>query len=722
MKKNLNFMLLLWWSVVCFTACSTNDINTVGSDASGEFALRNELVEVSVNKAGELVTLKNLSTGHNYASGNYLWRMYYDTHEFREREIKGSEQTPTITCDGNSIVLNYDKLVCRGNTLDMQLKLTITLDGENVRFASEMKNNVAHSIIRELHYPLVHDIKYPADHKLILSYEGGRIYDDPQKIIIKVSSAGYPNSAGYMNPDQYFRQFDMHYGAGMASMNCYMLSGENQGLYVGSHDELIQDTWHLLRVYADESGKHTIPSFGLSKYPHCFAGEKWSNDTNILSPYSGTWHKAADKYGNWVRATWWDRREKPQWIKEMKSWQRIIFKHQYGEYFFKYSDLYGRIQDVGESVGADAVMAFGWWKEGMDNNYPTYSEDDSQGGDKAWREAIAKFKESGQKLVMYYNGRMIDADSEYYKSGKGSKISYKNPSGLEYVDQYRFSNHGTYTKEYQSVSFVMADPRSKEWSNILKQFAMRAYKNGANAVFYDQLGKGLRQILPWDNSREFPVPCTRLIYHNAMLLKGIHEYLDKNCDPEFGLGTEWLADYTSMYTDFIHIVKNTSGKENFSELFRYTFPEIKFSDRRIRDDYNIEPRVNLTLLKGLCNDIEIYRCRDLIDKTPTYQAYLAKVNAIREQYKECIVLGTFRDALGFENSNKEVQAKGFWGENKMVVVATNEFNEEVLTTSISVPGYRFVESSTLGNGKVLAGGKKVKLGKCDVAVLLFEKE
>ena len=84
--------------------------------------------------------------------------------------------------------------------------------------------------------------------------------------------------------------------------------------------------------------------------------------------------------------------------------------------------------------------------------------------------------------------------------------------------------------------------------------------------------------------------------------------------------------------------------------------------------------------------------------------------------------GTFRDVLGFESSNREVQAKGFWGKDKMVVVATNEFDKAELSTKISVPGYRYVESSTLGNGEVAKNGKKVKLGQYDVAVLLFEKE
>jgi hypothetical protein len=112
----------------------------------------------------------------------------------------------------------------------------------------------------------------------------------------------------------------------------------------------------------------------------------------------------------------------------------------------------------------------------------------------------------------------------------------------------------------------------------------------------------------------------------------------------------------------------------------------------------------------------------LIDETPRYQAYLAKVNAIRNKYMDCLMLGTFRDVLGFENANAKVQAKGFFGKNRVAVVATNEFDKGVLSTTIKVPGYRFVEASTLGNAKVAEGGKSVLLGQYDLAVLVFEKE
>lgn len=688
----------------------------VCSASAKEYLLKNDKVEVVIGKKGELVTLKNLATGQNYASGGYLWRMYYDTRAEQEIEVTAGDQSPKVSCDGKQILLCYDKLVVRGDKMPIKLQLTVSLEGENVRFASAVENGVDDSVVRELQYPLVRNVNLPADHNLITSRSGGCIYENPRKIIMEKG-----NKIPYRTPAQIFRQFDCRYGAS-AAMNCYILAGEKQGLYVGSHDATIQDTWHGLRLYADKDGKFTELEFGLFKYPQCFAGEKWQNDSNILSPYSGSWHKAADKYGKWVRSSWWDHHEAPQWIREMKSWQRVIFKHQYGNYLFKYSDLYGRMQKAGESVDADAVFAFGWWKEGMDRGNPAYTPDDTQGGDEGWRKAIAKFKKSGQKLIMYYNGQLIDTESEFYKSGAGKRISYKGPSGTEIADQYRFSGLGSWLAEYQAVTFVMADTRHQVWRDMLVEMADRAHRNGANAVFYDQLGYGFQQKLPWSTKLGYAVPNNRLIYDKGQTLKYLRSYLEKKYEPDFGFGTEQLADYTAQWVDFVHITGIKHGKENFSELFRYTFPEVIFSDRNIRDDTDIERRVNLTLLKGLCNDIEIYRCRSLIDETPNYQAYLAKVNAIRNKYTDCLMLGTYRDVLGFENSNAKVQAKGFFGKDRVAVVATNEFEKGVVSTAIKVPGYRFAEASTLGDAKVAEGGKSVSLGQYGLAVLVFEKE
>jgi hypothetical protein len=136
--------------------------------------------------------------------------------------------------------------------------------------------------------------------------------------------------------------------------------------------------------------------------------------------------------------------------------------------------------------------------------------------------------------------------------------------------------------------------------------------------------------------------------------------------------------------------------------------------------------VNNTVLDGQRNDIEIYRCRGIISDTPVYQAYLKQVNDIKEKYKECLLLGRYNDVFGFTCSNDRVDARSFVSEdgNQMaVVVAHQDMNDDSrMSAVIEVPGYRFVESSVTGNGRVKdCFGKRVSLEQYDMAVLLYEK-
>lgn len=682
-----------------------------------ELSLSNEKISVTISKDGSLKSLKNVQTDMDYATGGYLWRLFYDAPHRKELQITGEGQDAAISIENGNIVIRYDYLKTGDGIVDYDLVLTVSLEEESVRFASEITNNEEHTIVREFQYPLVHNMNMPEDYKLITSQVGGKIYDNPRKVIIEKGFSDKP----YKRPDQFFRQLNAKYPTGV-SMNCFVFANDAQGLYFGSHDPLFQDTWHGLRMYRDENREYTILEGGFFKYPHCFAGETWSCDANVIAPYTGTWHVASGLYRKWADS-WFDHRGAPEWVKRMPSWQRIIFKHQYGEYFFKYPDLYGRIKDVGHSVGCNTVLAFGWWEEGMDNSNPDYSPDRSQGGDEGWSKAIREFTKDGDKLLMYYNGKLIDRESDFYKNGEGRKVCYHDNTGAEKTEQYRFTGLGTWLGEYDAHSFAVANTTHPIWRQKLLDMATRAFDCGANSVFYDQLGYAESQNTDWDLSREYPVPNMRVLYDKGQTLKTIRTHIRK-LDPtgEFALGTEWLTDYTAQYCDYIHSYPGNAGKDAFQQFFRYTFPEIIFSDRELRDDTDVERRVNLTVLRGIKNDIEIYRCRDLIDDTPRYQAYLAQVNAIKLKYADELMAGRYNDVFGFSLSDDTVQATSFLSDKRMAIVLTNDLPEkEVLHTAVEVPGYKFVEASVTGGAKVFPDGTSVVLGQHDLAVMIFEK-
>ena len=674
--------------------------------------------EVVIDDDGRLQRLA--FGGRNYAGSAPLWRLYYNTPDQKEIEICGADEKPVVTREGNVIRLDYDRI--GGKAFSLHLK--IWAEGKAVRFAAEVENDEPHTIIRELQYPLVGSLQIPAEYKLLTTHTGGQIFDNPVRKIANVDTR-----ALYMTPAQKFRQYDLQYPRNAAS-NCFAFVGTLDGLYFGSHDTSLQQTWHGLRAYpachserSEESViGHVTEDFteleaGFYRYPNAMCGDKWSNDASVVIPYEGDWTATSRIYRRWAD-TWWQHAAVPQWVSDMTGWQRIIFKHQYGEYLRKYTDLPGRIAQAGESVGCNAVLAFGWWKEGMDAGYPNYTVDDSQGGDDAWKKAIADYRAKGNRLLLYYNGRLIDVESDFYRNGGGARVSNKDNTGREFTEHYKFTGQGTTLGYYDSRTFVIADMSRREWRDQLIAWADRAMDYGADAVFYDQLGVA-EEFPNWDLSRDYPVQDIFTGRYKADALKEIRDHI-KARNPEFALGTEWLSDCTSQFCDFVHIVEFTALPESFPEWFRYTFPEVIWSDRCVRDDNDVPRRVNNTLLKGLRNDIEVFRCRGLIDETPVYQAHLAKINAIRHAYPELLLEGRYTATDGFTVSNDKLVARSYCaGESRMAIVVTT-LDAKRQKGKLTVPGYHLRGSRTLGDALVSSG--RITLSQNALAVLIYEKD
>jgi hypothetical protein len=326
-------------------------------------------------------------------------------------------------------------------------------------------------------------------------------------------------------------------------------------------------------------------------------------------------------------------------------------------------------------------------------------------------------------VLLYFNGKLIDRESDFYRNGEGKQVCYHDNTGADYTEQYRFKGLGTFTGFYNARTFAVADTRNPVWRQRLLAMADRAIHFGVDSVFYDQLGY-CEAASSWDLSGEFPVPNTRVIADKAATLKLIHDYLDSQGNPDFALGTEHFTDVTAQHVDYIHNITGATGPTDFTDWVRYTFPEIVLSDREIRDDTDVPRRVNHAVLKGLRNDVEIYRCRDLIDKTPTYQRYLAQVNRLRDKYCDLLLLGLYRDTEGFSSDNPKVNARCFVNGNRLAVVATQS-SERTAVTRIGVPGYAYQESDAVGDVKIAAaseGGQSVNVGRDGLAVLIYQKE
>ncbi len=733
------------------------------------FIISDDRTEAAIDEFGRLVSLKNRQTGTDYAGGESLWRLYYDKNtgelenQLTEKNCrttvskrKQSETDPNAgakktsntaktakefsSVSGNeraknsvsgpsgqkgsgairipeAIVIHLDHFKDRGKDLKFELELTITIQDGFIRFASKLKNNEPHTIIRELQYPLIGDLQIPKDIQLLTTTCGGQLFPNPVGYI-----NGVGNRTSYAAPAQFFRDASVRYPGATAS-NCFVLTGEKEGLYFGSHDYSFQDTIHGLRVYPDPDGQFNKLEGGLYKYPNCLCGRIWSNTANVVAPYSGSWHEASRIYRKWVN-TWWHQRPVPHWVQLMKGWQRIIFTHQYGEQLFSIADLNGKVKRIGREIDLPALMAFGWWRSGMDNGYPDsyFQTDPRQGGDAAWKKAIADFQKDGGKFLIYFNGKLIDRTSPFYTSGQGAQACYSDNTGGEYQEQYRFPAFGTFTGYLNARSFVTADLRHPAWKKMLLKMADRGLELGAASIFYDQLGYA-ESSSNWDTSGEFPIPNLFLIKDKADALKMIHDYLDSKNVPEIALGTEHFTDVVAQYADYIHSITGATGIRDFIDWTRFTFPEIVMTDRTMRDDSDAVRRVNHTLLKGLRNNVEIYRCRDLIDKAPNFKKQLTAINKIREKYPDLLLRGIYRDTEGFSSANPAVQARAFDYQDDLAIVVTQSVRP-MLETVIKVPGKKFETFELIGDGSVVDNqkeGQKIILKKDSLAVLVYRK-
>jgi len=148
------------------------------------------------------------------------------------------------------------------------------------------------------------------------------------------------------------------------------------------------------------------------------------------------------------------------------------------------------MRKAGESVGVESVLAFAWWKSGMDNGYPDsyWMTDTAQGGDAGWTSAIGSFRKNGGRLLLYFNGKLIDEESDVYRKGDGKKICYHDNYGAEYTEQYRFKGMGTFTGHYNARTFVVANTRNPMWRKRLLAMADRAIAFGADSVFLRPVG------------------------------------------------------------------------------------------------------------------------------------------------------------------------------------------------------------------------------------------
>ncbi len=661
------------------------------------FSLENDQVSAVFDHCGQLLSLKNLVTGTELVRPGFLWRLIIGQGSCLEEEIRADWNIPKMQQNGNRLTIFHRDVVRKnGNRLKVALTISAELTDNDLSWKIRIDNRDDGAEIRECLFPVIQLSEATSAMALHTSNQGGEVLENLRGELMAVAPR-------YQNKDELFRRLIYHYPGSSLATNSFAFANGREGLYCGCHDNAFEETLHLYEL--DVQGSICC---GFDRIPFLKSGGSREYSGYQLSPYTGTWHYGALKYRKWAD-TWLDFHPAPQWIDKLQGWQRIIARTQYGANLYHFSTLESIFND-GRQSGIDTVFLLGWHRGGHDNDYPEYIPSDELGGENALKENIRKVREAGGHVILYFNGQLIDRTSKFYRE-TGYRISCKDMYGNEITERRGFGGDGLAQRQYGARTFAVLCPHVPEYFELLTGCVDRAVEYGCDGVFFDQLGKAAPVC--WSPDHGHQIPFAESTRCRAELIRRLKEYT-VSVAPDMAFGVEHVTDLTAQHCDFIHAfpgganLRNPGWEKNGErprinidrEWFRFIFPEVRLSNRDLRDRSEIVRRVNRMLLDNLLADAEVYRCRKTIAEIPEYQEYLRKVIDFRKTHASLLQGVRFRSNLDFHTDSNEADTAGYLTTGNEIVILATQFHRPELVIRFVVPNASLCGHAMLGSGEL----------------------
>ena len=565
------------------------------------------------------------------ARGSDYFRLILDDGLRTEIPIMSHKQTGKAVMDGDKLVITYDKLVSEyGDTYDVKFTVTVEIEDGLFKFTPAVENNTKDVRVNECFCPLADFNELYGDKKDDIIYFpnglGTRV-EDPWKFLKNMTSVWYQH-------DEY--EVFWHYHYPRATMGWFGVESNGHFLYVARYDDKARHCFMTVkqRIHAEP----TNLMVGFDHFPMARPGEKLVIPSTVVGILEGDWRAGADVYRAWADKTFFKVTKKHDWVKKMVGWQRIIMRSQYGEDYYKASDL-PKIYEEGAKRGIHTIFLFAWWKEGMDRNYPTYQEP-YPGAFKELSENIKKVQDMGGHIILECNCHFLDPNNPYYKEF-GDEVKILDINGNEIRPAFVYPGRGEFRATYGAHQFPICCSGTERWRNqVLSQLQMMG-DMGADCVFADcfcgcpyqpcfndRHEHGARVDEEWVGHRKF--------------FEAAVDYCD-SADKVFA--GEVVTDVAAAYTQFIHGLVNVDFKiksNQFPQLFRYTFPEVITTERGIRDAEGDSPKqMRAALTTGVRLDCELYVCRRDIGCDEGYAQMVKEYSDAMNKYSEFYFDGLF---------------------------------------------------------------------------------
>ncbi|MBI5691079.1 MAG: hypothetical protein HZC55_13405 [Verrucomicrobia bacterium] len=697
---------------VCFAFAVV--ITTPLCVAAATLQLSTPQATLSLDARGLSLAPANQSSPAIVAAGGPLWTMVIQTPSTPsspgpQTTLSSSNQTSRQETSADSFKLIYDEL--RDNTRTWKISLTLEFRREGDGFVArgEIANNAPGWIVREFRGPFLTGIQAPPAEFPLL----------------------WPDGLGQRYATSTGAERTFVYPSGRGTMQWCSFAGAHGGLYLGSHD-----VTHGAKGFVVRGGAPGKPfEFSLNHQVFSNPGQRWTLPPLVVWAYRGDWHTAARHYRAWFDSVV-TRRAAPAWAQAASGWVLCILKQQNGDVMWDYSDL-DRLCDVADQRGLDVLGLFGWAHGGHDRFYPDYIPDPLMGGPGALKSALARARARGKRTILYANGQLCDASTDFYRYAGNEAIVLRENAEAVTSSIRKFNSSAP-------VVFVLGCNGAQAWEDRMLALALQAHQLGAAGILYDQLG--VAGPTPcFATHHKHASPATPHAGGRSEMLRRIADHM-KRLAPDFIVATEGVHDSLLDSTPFSHgwgsgftpppaafyegaaRVDTAAGTtwpwmrdalSAFPELFRFTFPEQVMTLRHATPMLD-RHFANYALTFGLRHEIEtrwradvrylkdnvVPAAKDYADctywppdvpmmqGTPPAEAtrYLKAVTDFARRHADLLWRGRFVDTEGFTLTGAGLVAKAYRTEKQLGVLVWNPTGG-ARSARVDVPGARLVATS-----------------------------
>lgn len=638
---------------------------------------------------------------------SHLWGITLkNSTSSNETTLFPDEKTRPVM-QGETIMFVTDNYIIGETTVPLKTIFTITVKEDAFCFSGQITNGSEKWMIK--------DVRYPDLSGTVANEKEAKIY--------------WPTSLGecYNNPMEFGNKTSIYPGT-WGSMPWFSINSQEHGLYIGCHDPARGRKDFRLKFNTENTFNASITFPG-------YQSDFLLPDV-IVKPYSGSWHNASRYY-----RAWFDRHFKlPEispWIRENSGLMMVIFKQQNGNVMWRYNDI-DLLCDIAEKLNFKLIGLWGWGVGGHDRLYPNFLPDNALGGRKELEAAIKRAQERGFKIIMYTNGNIMDASTDFYTYNGIETAHLNEKMDLNYESFIKY-NYLT------PVVFTRGCPGSKVWRKAIEDAVSNVQSYGANAVHVDQVGVK-SAYLCHSTHHDHDLPQDAFAKYRVKMMHDIREKLKKE-NPDFLLMTEGTTDLLLTEVDVFHGLGPGSviTANAFPSLFRFTFPEsiilqlnaipmLPRYDANYATIYGIRHEIMCRyeadaeyLATGKMPDEEDYKTvnsppvlgklLEVSNKEAT--SYAHQLMQFENDHKDFFRNGTFIDDEGIEYQGEDILAKGFINGGKMGVVVWNRNVSEKRVFTLSVPGYRFISASEPGKS---VANQSSPLNANSLRLLIFNKQ